>query len=352
MLSAVEPSADRLGAALVRELQRQLPGVELFGLGGPLMEEAGLQLLAPPAPAAMGLVELFAHFAQIRQRRQLLYAGLQNKPDAIIGIDAPDFHLPVLSAARRLNILAVGVVAPQVWAWRPGRARSLGQKLDLLLCLFRFEPQLFLPHGLDARWIGHPATELPPAQPEADTLALFPGSRPAERALLLPIYRQAATLFGASHTLLALPPGVEAPPGPWEPVSSAEALRRASRALSKSGTVTLELALAGVPTVVAHRVPPLTWWVGRLLVRGIRHLALPNILLDRQESCQAGPGAPVPEYLQHLEAAELVAALRSVSPPPSDRLRQLLAPPDDRSVAERAVEAIVERLSLSRSARR
>jgi lipid-A-disaccharide synthase len=135
-------------------------------------------------------------------------------------------------------------------------------------------------------------------------------------------------------------------------VSSAEARRRASRALSKSGTVTLELALAGVPTVVAHRVPTLTWWVGRWMVGGIHHLALPNILLDRQEGCKVGAAAPIPEYLQHFDAATLVAALRSVSPPPSDRLRRLLAPPDARSVAERAAAAIVERLSLPRSARR
>ena len=316
------------------------------------MEEAGLRLLAPPAPPVMGLVELFAHLAQIRARRHLLYSGLQQNPEAVIGIDAPDFHLPVLAAARRAHHLAVGLVAPQVWAWRAGRARSVAQQLDLLLCLFPFEPDLFLPFGLDARWIGHPAVELPPSRPEAETLALFPGSRPAERRLLLPVYRQVAEAFGASHTLLALPPGVPAPPGPWEPVSSAEAQRRAGRALSKSGTVTLELALAGVPTVVAHRVPPLTWWVGKLLVRGIRHLALPNILLDRAHAQPTGPQAPIPEYLQHFEPATLVRALRAVSPPPSDRLRQLLAPPDSRSVAERAAVAIVERLSLRRSARR
>lgn len=352
MLSAVEPSADRLGAGLVRALKAQLPGVDLYGLGGPLMAEAGLRLLAPPAPPAMGLVELFAHLGQIRSRRKTLYAGLQEQPDAFVGIDAPDFHLPVLTAAMRSRVLAVGMVAPQVWAWRSGRARSLSKQLDLLLCLFPFEPDFFTPFGLDARWIGHPAVELPPSRPEPDTLALFPGSRPAERALLLPIYQKVAEAVGARHTLLALPPGVQAPAGPWEPVSSAEAQRRAGRALSKSGTVTLELALAGVPTVVAHRVPWLTWWVGKLLVRGIRHLALPNILLNREAALPSGPLAPIPEYLQHFEPDTLVRALRAVSPPPSDRLRQLLAPPDARSVAERAAVAIVERLSQRQNTRR
>ena len=214
MLSAVEPSADRLGAGLVRALKFQLPGVDLYGLGGPLMEEAGLRLLSPPAPPAMGLVELFAHLGQIRERRRVLYSGLQEQPDAFVGIDAPDFHLPVLAAARRRRVLAVGMVAPQVWAWRPGRARSLSKQLDLLLCLFPFEPDLFLPHGMDARWIGHPAVELPPSRPEPDTLALFPGSRPAERALLLPTYRNVAEAFGAAHTLLALPPGFRPRPVP------------------------------------------------------------------------------------------------------------------------------------------
>lgn len=127
-----------------------------------------------------------------------------------------------------------------------------------------------------------------------------------------------------------------------EVVDSKTALLHAEKALSKSGTSTLELALAGIPTVVAHRVHPLTWLVGRWLVRGVRHLALPNVLFERMEAIGTGPDSPIPEYLQHFSAADLSAALSRLSPPPSEKLRAFLTVPNDpRTVAERAADAIL-----------
>ena len=126
-------------------------------------------------------------------------------------------------------------------------------------------------------------------------------------------------------------------------MDSATVLAQADYALSKSGTVTLELALAGIPTLVAHRVHPLTWFLGRLLVRGVRHLALPNVLLDRHHPQATGPQAPIPEYLQHFDAPLLLQALaRGPSPPPTDFLRTLLSPPPDGlTVAQRAATAVL-----------
>ena len=351
LLSAVEASGDRLGAELIQALRRRDPTIELVGIGGPEMVAAGLRMLpaaVPPVPA-MGLVELLHHLGSIRQNRRALEDAIADRPDRFVGIDAPDFHLPLLATARRRGVPAIGYVAPQVWAWRPGRAATVAQQVDRLLCLFPFEPSIF--PGLDARWIGHPAVERVAAgdrRPAGGCLAVIPGSRPAEIRRLWPVFREVARNSDATRILLPLAPGRDAAefgtlPPRTELVDSSVVLAQADYALSKSGTVTLELALASIPTIVAHRVHPLTWLLGRLLVRGVRHLALPNLLLDRQQSQATGPDAPVPEFLQHFTANQLLQALQQrLRPPPAEFLRHLLTVPNDaRTVAERAAAAVL-----------
>ena len=191
----------------------------------------------------------------------------------------------------------------------------------------------------------------PERQVDLGSLALFPGSRPAELRRLWPVFRETAERMEARRIWLALAPGRSVAelgrlPAHTEVVDSATALRCAEKALSKSGTSTLELAIGGVPTVVAHRVHPLTWYLGRLLVRGVRHLALPNVLLARQEEIGVGTQAPVPEYLQQFGAEALCRGLQLVGAPPVEKLRNILdIPGDRRSVAERAAESILRPLA-------
>ncbi|MSQ03885.1 MAG: hypothetical protein EXR71_18685 [Myxococcales bacterium] len=322
LLSAIEPSADRMGAELLAELSRRGVAVRARGLGGPLLRAQGLVPVAPLAPAAMGVVEVLRHLRALRrQRSALVEAARVERPDLFLCIDAPDFHIPVATALRRRGIRTVGWVSPQLWAWRPGRARAVARAYDELLCLFPFEPALYAGTTLRAVFVGHGAIDRGrPRQVEAGTVALFPGSRPAEVARLLPPFLAATR--GYARVLVAEAPGVDLraslpEDGRLVVVQAAEAIARCERALSKSGTVTLELALSGVPTVVAHRVHPLTWLVGRLLVRGIRFLALPNILLDR-EVCR--------EFVQRFTPDDLSAALGVARAPPAEELRALVGP--------------------------
>lgn len=338
VVSAAEPSGDRLGAELIAALRAKLGqrrGLEVTGLVGPLLQAQGATMVPGAAwlPPAMGAVEVLRHLAGLRRNRAAVLAAARGA-DLLVCVDAPDFHLPLARAARAAGTRTLGFVSPQLWAWRPGRAPSVARAFDTLLCLFSFEPPLYAGTGLRAVWVGHPAVDrVRPSAREPGVLAVFPGSRPSEKRRHLGVFLDAARRLGAREVLLAeapgttldpatLPPGVRVVPGP-------EALARADRALTKSGTVTLELALAGIPSVVAHRVHPLTYWIGRALVHGVNHLALPNVL------CREGV---VPEFVQDFDAERLAAALREAPEPPGERLRAIVGPP---GVADRAADEVL-----------
>ncbi len=312
LISAVEPSADVLGGELLAGLGQ----IDAMGLGGEHMRLAGLRALAPQRPHAMGLVEVLRHLPAIRRERNALIACLEI--DTFVAIDAPDFHLPIARRLRGRGVRTIGYVSPQLWAWRPGRARAVAAAFDQLLCLFPFEPALYAGVGLDARFVGHPVCDRMarvPRAPEPGCVAIFPGSRPQEISRHLGVFLSA--VHGARRIVVGLPAGMAPPvlPDGVEALPASQAIACAERAICKSGTITLELALAGVPYIVAHRVHPITWAVGRALVRGVRHLALPNILLHRQV---------VPEFLQFFDAAALRRALPAAPVPPTAELRTLL----------------------------
>lgn len=316
VLSANEPSGDRLAAELVAALRQHGP-VQARGLCGPAMRAAGVEPLAHlEDTVAMGFVEVLARLRPLHAARARLRAAIAAGCDAFIGVDAPDLHLPLAAEARAQGRLAVQWVAPQVWAWRPGRARSVIGQIDLLLCLFAFEPPIFAaaagPGAGKAVWVGHPVVDrvgrcLPPAAaPRSPVLALCPGSRPQE------LRRHWAPFLAAGRAAQALQPDLQlgvlapagaalpAPPGDLLRWTEVGALRGAQAALSKSGTITLELAMLGVPMVVAHRVHPLTYALGRLLVNGVQHIALPNILAGTER---------VAERIQRWTAPELASLL-------------------------------------------
>lgn len=333
LLSAIEPSADRLGGELLTELHRRGVQVQARGLGGPRLIEQGLSAVSPLAPPAMGLVEVLRHLGQLRRQRAALLAACDPRPDALLCVDAPDFHMPAAAAARRLGVRTVGWVSPQLWAWRPGRKHAVAAAYDQLLCLFPFEPALYDGTGLDARFVGHPAVDrVVERRPEAGVVAIFPGSRPAELARHLGPFLEATR--GYRTVLVAQASGVDlrgrlAPDPRVHVVDAAEAITRCERALSKSGTITLELALNAVPTVVAHRVHWLTYLVGKQLVRGIRFLALPNLLCD---------DVVYREFVQHFSAADLRNALSVATEPPAATLRDRVGPP---GVVARVAEALL-----------
>jgi len=348
MVSAAEPSGDRLAAELLVALRRDGP-VEAYGLAGPALRAAGVAPLARMEDVSvMGVVEVLRRLGPLRRARAALRGGLGRSPDALIVVDAPDLHLPLAARARQVGIPAIGYVSPQVWAWRPGRVDGIAAGLDALLCLLSFEPGLYAEaaarSGCDVRWVGHPVVDRVPARATVDPMhvGLLPGSRPQElrahHALFLQTFAALRALWPAARATLVRPPS--APPCPALPpgvavASDIAALATCCAALTKSGTATVELAAMGVPMVVAHRVPRLTHWLGRRLVTGVSHVAMPNVLAGR---------AVVPEVLQGLDPDDLARRLAALPATQEVDLRALGGP----GASARAAAAVREVVARQR----
>ena len=291
----------------------------LRGVGGVRMEEAGLRSLFPMRElAVMGLVEILPRLRGLSRRLGEAVADIaRHRPDLVVTIDSPGFALRLLRRIAPLGIPRVHYVAPQVWAWREHRVREYPGLWNRLLCLLPFEPTFFARHGLDARHVGHPVLQSGAdtgdgarfrtdhgLRPDAPVLVLMPGSRRSEVPRLLPVFGRTLSLL--AERLPGLVPVVVASPvvaatvaravrrWPVRPIVVTEladkhdAFAAAGAALTKSGTSTLELALAGVPMAVTYRVNPLTAAIARRLIR-VPHVAMVNLLAGRRL---------VPELLQ------------------------------------------------------
>ena len=334
LLLAGEASGDHHAAALSVALRRRLPGARLIGLGGPLMRAAGVELLAGlDQLAVMGFVEVLS---QLR-----FFRGLENRVrslldgggvDLVIPVDYPGFNLRVARYARRRGVPVLYYIAPQVWAWKPGRARRLAEDTDRVAVILPFEAEVLAAAGANVRFVGHPLLDrdevvadreaftksigVDPSQP---LLALLPGSRRQEVVRHLAPFAGAARQVGLSRPdvqpvlarAASLP--VDALDRAGLPVTddTRALLRHASAALVKSGTGTLEAALEGTPFVTAYRAHPITFALALRLVR-VPHVALANLVVGERV---------VPELLQ-----------REVTP---ERLAGKLLPLLDRGSPER-----------------
>jgi lipid-A-disaccharide synthase len=325
-LVAGEASGDILGAALIRSLRARFPQATFYGVAGPRMREAGCEAIESiDALSVMGLAEVLRHLPRLlKLRRALVTRFAADRPDAYIGIDAPDFNLRVERDLRDRGIRTVHVNSPTLWAWRPGRVHGIARAVDLMLCLYPFEPALYERHGVRAAFIGHPLadqlddTVAPPAARRALGLAeagplvsMLPGSRGSElRYLSEPFVGAAAWLharipdvrFVVPVARPDLRPVFEAAaarhPGPrWHLLDgrSREAMQAADVVLLASGTAALECLLLGRPMVVAYRASALTEWLAWRLVK-IQHVSLPNILSTKGVAAGSDE-AVVPELL-------------------------------------------------------
>lgn len=342
MLVCGEPSGDQLGAQLMSAL-RSLAGddIRFVGVGGPAMTAKGLRSLCPiDATAVMGFRAILPQIPEILRRiRTVADFARATRPDAVVCIDSPEFTHRIAKRLRRLdpNIPTVNYVAPQVWAARQYRARKMARYFDLVLALLPFEPPIFETQGLSARFVGHPVVERAAQiaggvelrqrlkiSSSAPVLAVLPGSRTSEIGPLLPIFRETVGLVRKSAPdLVCLLPAVhhldaaireltEDWPAPLHILNGEAdkfaAFGTAGVALAASGTVTSELALAGVPMAVAYKVGRLTSVFARAIVR-VKYVTLVNLLLGReavpeflQNRCRAGLIAPCIERLFHDEA--------------------------------------------------
>jgi lipid-A-disaccharide synthase len=363
-LVAGEPSGDVLGARLMGQLRALAGGhVRFAGIGGPMMAEQGLDSLFPMADIGlMGLAEVMPKLRRIfRRLDQTAGAARALRPDAMVTIDVPDFSGRLADRLADRAFPIIHYVAPTVWAWRPGRAAKLARRVDRLLTLLPFEPPYFEAVGLPAQFVGHPVVEsgadagdaarfrrehgLGPAQ---RVLCVLPGSRRSEVDRLLPVFGAATERLAAErrNLVLAVPtvPGVEETvraavrqwPLPSVVITGAaakvDAFAAADAAMAASGTVSLELAIAGTPHLIAYRVNPVTAAIVRRLIR-VRHVSLVNLLAREplipellQEACRPERvGAEIARLLDDAGAAaaqrrvakEVAAALGRDGPPPS-----------------------------------
>ena len=316
LISAGEASGDRLSAELVTALRTRVPDLEVRGMVGPAMRAAGIgEVDRLERIAVMGIAEVLKNLPDIQEARKAMFAAIEEGADLLVVVDAPDFNLPMARAARKRGIPVVFYVSPQVWAWRKGRAKTIAGLAEEVLCLLPFEPPYYEAHGGVATFVGHPALErCPPAEGEGSDWALLPGSRRSEVAALLPDMLAAAVLLRERHPgaviRLPLAPGLsradlvevvgeEALEAVTLTDSLAAAVGPARAALTASGTATLEIACMGRPMAVAYKVHPLTYAVGKVLVHGVEHMALPNLILGRRA---------VPELLQDYTPRELAEA--------------------------------------------
>ncbi|HZT51572.1 MAG TPA: lipid-A-disaccharide synthase [Stellaceae bacterium] len=348
-LIAGEPSGDFLGGRLMAALKERTGGAVRFaGIGGEEMAAQGLESRVPlDELAIMGVAEVLPRARRIFRRvAETVEDVLRRRPDAVVTIDSSGFTWRVAQRLRRrgARLPLVHYVAPMVWAWRAGRARRMARWYDHLLVLLPFEPPYFAEVGLACTYVGHPVVESGADRgdgaafrrrhaiaAEARLLVVLPGSRRGEVARLMPVFREAAAMLAARTPGLrvALPTTatVEAVvraavadwPVPVEVVGRAEkydAFAAGDAALAASGTVALELAMAGLPAVVAYRVNPLTHALLKRVVK-VRFVHLINLVLGR---------AAVPELLQEAcTPARLAAAVARLLDEPAARAAQAAA---------------------------
>lgn len=303
----------------MQALRAQNPAVRFAGVGGPRMEEEGLQSLFPMRDlAVMGLVEILPRIRSLSARFTQAVAHIEAvRPDMVLTIDSPGFALRLLRRIAALGVLRVHYVAPQVWAWRQKRVKKFPGLWDELLCLLPFEEKFFSQHGLKTRFVGHPVLQSGANDGDgarfrqqhglsatARILVLMPGSRRSEAPRLLPVFGRMLALLRTTmpdvvpvmpvspivaHTVARATAG-----WPIKPIiitdlqTKHDAFAAAGAALTKSGTSTLELALAGVPMAVTYRVNPVTAFIARRLIK-VPYVAMVNLLAGRKV---------VPELLQ------------------------------------------------------
>ncbi|MEX0907749.1 MAG: lipid-A-disaccharide synthase [Gemmatimonadota bacterium] len=368
-LSAGEPSGDLHGARLAEALRRRWPEAELYGLGGDRMAGAGVELLAHVDQlAVMGFAEVLRHlpyFADLmsRVKREIR----ERRPNVLIPIDYPGFNLRLARHARETGVPVLYYIAPQVWAWHRSRMKQLARNTDVLAVILPFEAELFRRAGARAEFVGHPLMDAVEPGPDRDTfaaglkldaarpvLALFPGSRAQEVARHLETFVRTAVLVQAERPdVQPVLAGSSAVPAeayagaPFPLTADGRALlEHAAAALVKSGTSTLQAALAGTPLVVTYRVHPLTFFMARRLVR-VPHVGLVNLVAGERVAPELLQDEATPERLAaallpllDVSSTERRSALEGLR-----RVRTALAPAGDGvSTADRVAALAAELL--------
>jgi len=332
LLSCAEASGDLYAGALTRALRDRAPDVHVSGLGGPQFQSAGGHLLADYRGIAVtGLTEALSKVPEaLAVRRRLIEAARANKPDALVVIDSPDFNFRLAPVVMRLGVPVVYYVSPQIWAWRPGRIKSIRRFADLVLVIFPFEEELYRTNGIPVEFVGHPLVDLTktPVSREmflkahkldasAPCVALLPGSRTSEVSHILPVLVRAAqairvpmpdtqfVVARASHLSDELFADVARLPRTVIVEHDTDSvLASVDVAVTASGTATVQTALHDTPMVIVYRVSSMSYQVLRRLVR-VDAIGMVNLIAGEKIAPELVQDAFTPEAV----ARETIALL-------------------------------------------
>ncbi|MBA3002958.1 MAG: lipid-A-disaccharide synthase [Desulfurivibrio sp.] len=329
MIVAGEASGDMHGARLIAALKEQAPEAQVCGIGGPELTRQGVEILYDSSQlAVVGIVEVISHLSFIREALRILENRLkEQQPDLLILIDYPDFNLIMAKKAKRLGIPVFYYISPQVWAWRSGRVKTIKKLVDRMAVILPFEQEFYRKRGMTVDFVGHPLMDSVRTTrtredflqslgiaPESTVIGILPGSRKREIAGMLPIFLEAAKCMQDQLVkpvfLLPLAPTLCEDDllanGLAESGVEVKVIREnrydlmgaCGAVMAASGTVSLELAILDVPMVISYRVSPLTYFLGRRLIK-VQYASLVNLVAGREV---------VPELLQNEALPEKIAS--------------------------------------------
>jgi lipid-A-disaccharide synthase len=368
MVSCGEASGDLYAGALIQALRATEPSVDVFGLGGDRFRQAGGRLIGDfHGLAVTGLVEALRVLPDSYAiYRKLVQAAEREQPDVLVLIDYPDFNFRLMSAVKRLGVPIVYYVGPQLWAWRPGRMQTMKAMVDRVLPIFPFEEPLYRREGIDVRFVGHPLIDLAAPResreaflesvglvPSKPVVALLPGSRPNELHRLVPVLaaavpRIASQVIGTQFVVARASHLADSFFAPFQGVGAAvkvvegrtdDVLAASDAVVTASGTATVQTALHGKPMVVVYRLSPLTYKLGKPLVRVTNYCMVNLVAGERvveeliQEACT--PDAVAKEAVDLLTNHERAADMR-------EHLAAVRARLGGPGASVRAAEAIIE----------
>jgi len=327
MIIAGEASGDHHGAKLVKAIQKKDKGIFFCGIGDQALERAGVKILMRASElAVVGITEIIAKLPKLLEGLGIAKKLLKVlRPDLLILIDFPDFNLRVAKRAKKLGIPVLYYISPQIWAWRKGRVNQICRRVDHMAVILPFEKEFYQAHGIPVTFVGHPLLDgdnplihqtLTADSGDAPLIGLLPGSRDREVSRHVPVMLEAAgklqkKMAGIRFAISVAPSvdrqtveemiqdhaaglNLEIVAGRVEKI-----LDRCCLAIVASGTATLETAISGTPMVVIYKVSPMTYWIGRALIRGVNAISLVNLIAGK---------ALVAELIQKEADPETIAA--------------------------------------------
>lgn len=321
MIIAGEASGDLHGAALVKAVRKENPFIFFSGIGGDKLKDAGIHIIADASTlSVVGITEVFSKLPGIFKGMNAVKNFLRTRqPDLLILIDFPDFNLHIAGTAKRLDIPVLYYISPQIWAWRSGRVKKIGKRVNHIAVILPFEERFYRKHRIPVSYVGHPLLDQAELISSAALCSPFrigflPGSREGEIARHLPPMLEAARILSRKRSdmkfVISIASSIKKefaekiisrfsfPDSRFSFVVGAEKIfQTCSLAVAASGTVTLQGAIAGIPMAVIYKVSPLSYRLGKVLIK-VKHIALVNLIAGREI---------VPELIQDKASPENIA---------------------------------------------